>query len=73
MDINITYESVSQGLLNLKPDKACGPDKVSQVTQKCWPGIDSIDTFSLQLKCQKQQSTRPMEKCQRIVLVQERR
>ena len=29
MDINITYESVSQGLLNLKPDKACGPDKVS--------------------------------------------
>ena len=29
MDINITSESVSQGLLNLKPDKACEPDKVS--------------------------------------------
>lgn len=29
MDINITYESRSQGLLNLKPDKACGPNKVS--------------------------------------------
>ncbi len=29
MDINLTYESVLQGVLNLKPDKACGPDKVS--------------------------------------------
>jgi hypothetical protein len=29
MDINLTYKSVLQGVLNLKPDKACGPDKVS--------------------------------------------
>jgi hypothetical protein len=29
MDINLTYVSVLQGVLNLKPDKACGPDKVS--------------------------------------------
>ena len=29
MDINLSYESVLQGVLNLKPDKACGPDKVS--------------------------------------------
>ena len=29
MDINLTYERVLQGVLNLKPDKACRPDKVS--------------------------------------------
>ncbi len=55
MDINLTYESVLQGVLNLKPDKACGPDKVSpKLLKNCWSGINSIATFPLHFKCKKQ-------------------
>jgi hypothetical protein len=29
MDIDLTYENVSKAVMKLKPDKACGPDKVA--------------------------------------------
>ena len=48
MDINLTYESVLQGVLNLKPGKACGPDKVSPKLLKNagWALIPSLSLFT---------------------------
>jgi hypothetical protein len=72
MTIDLTYKNILRGVMKLKPDKACGPDKVSPKLLKKAGHSDSIIAFSLHLKSNRNLCLWSVEKSQCFSSIQER-